>query len=115
MLKRASIVVAVLLALGACGAGAGAYTLAGFFFGFGGFLLSSVFTAAALVWLYRDNIVAYALTGFLIASVEGGLQLLEQSEPTIGMHGWIWLGAALLVVMAVWVFAMRTPRNPAVL
>ena len=73
----------------------------------------SAFTAAALLWLYRDNIVAYTLTGFLTVSVDGALQLLEQSEPVFGLHGWIWLGSAALVVVTLWVLAVRTPQNPA--
>jgi len=113
VLKRPSVVVVALLTLGACGAGAGAYTPAEFFFGFGEFVLSSAFTAAALLWLYRDNIVAYALTGFLTVSVDGALQLLEQSEPVFGLHGWIWLGSAALVVVTLWILAVRTPQNPA--
>ena len=113
VLKRPSVVVVALLTLGACGAGASAYTSAEFFFEFGEFVLSAAFTAAALLWLYRDNIVAYTLTGFLTVSVDGALQLLEQSEPVFGLHGWILLGSAALVVVTLWVLGVRTPQNPA--
>jgi membrane protease YdiL (CAAX protease family) len=112
VLKRPSFVVAALLSLGACAAGAGAYTPVEFFFEFVEFLLSSAFTAAAMVWLYRDNIAAYALTGFLTVSVDGALRLLEQSEPALSLHGWIWLGVAAFVVVTLWLVAMRAPPNP---
>jgi membrane protease YdiL (CAAX protease family) len=112
VLKRTSFVVVALLILGACGAGASAYTPAEFFFGWGGFLLSAGFTAAALVWLYRDNVVAYVLTGFLTESIEGALRLLEQPAPAYIQQGWIWLGVTAAVVIFLGVLAVRTPRNP---
>jgi hypothetical protein len=112
VLKRASLVISAVLILGACAAGAGAYTPEEFFFSWGGFLLSSAFTAGALIWLFRDNIAAYALTGFLITSVDGSIRLLEQSAEGFRLHGWIWLGVAGLVVVVLWVMAFRAPRNP---
>lgn len=113
ILRRTSIVIVALLVLGACGAGTGAYTAAEFFYGWGQFLLSSGITAIALVWLYRDNIAAYALTGFLTSCVEGGLRLLEQSAPAYQLQGWIWIGAAVVAVVGLTIVAFRTPRNPA--
>jgi len=115
VLRRASFVIVALLTLGACGAGADAYTSAEFFFGWGQFMVSSALTSAALVWLYRDNVVAYALTGFLTVSVDGALQLLEQPAQAFNVHGWIWLVITGLLVVILGVVAVRTPRNPAVL
>lgn len=113
VLRRTSIVIVVLLALGACGAGTGAYTAAEFFFEWGEFLLSAGITAVAIICLYRDNIAAYALTAFVAASIDGGLRLLDQSSPAFQLQGWIWLGLMGLIVLGLTVVALRTPRNPA--
>lgn len=111
VLGRTSFVVVALLCLGACAAGAGAYTPAGFFYEWGSFLLSAALTAAALAWLYRDNIAAYALTGFVTVSVEGGLRLLEQPGAAHSLHGWIWLVGASVLLVALWVLSLRVERN----
>ncbi len=113
VLQRGSFVVVALLTLGACSAGAGAYTTAEFFFGWGQFLLSAGCTAAALIWLYRDNVVAYALTGFLTVSIDGALRLVEQPAPAFSLQGWIWLGITGVILLALGIVAVRTPRNPA--
>lgn len=110
VLKRPSFVVTALLILGACIAGAGAYTPAEFFFSWGGFLLTAAITAAALAWLYRDNIAAYALTGFVTLSVDGSLAMIEQSAPSIRQQGWIWLGVALTLIVVSWILILRA-RN----
>lgn len=107
VLRRVSLVVLVLLALGASVAGADAYRVPVFFYELGGFAVAAAATAAAIAWLYRDNLAAYALTGFLAFSVHGGLLLAEQSATTYRVQGWIWLGAAGLVVLWLWRLAMR--------
>lgn len=111
VIRRPSLVVLALLAFGAATAGAEAYRVAGFFYEFGGFLFSTAVTAAAIAWLYRDNILAYLLTGFLTSITRSGVQLIDQ--PAYQVHGWVCLGIAILIVAGVCALALRTRGDDA--
>jgi membrane protease YdiL (CAAX protease family) len=110
VLRHGFFVVVAVLALGACLAGADAWSLPVFFYEWGGWLLGAAGIAAAIGWLYRDNIAAYVLTGFLTTAVEAGLLLSRQ--PAYSEQGWALLGLAGATLVAVWLGSLRAPRDP---
>ncbi len=96
VLRRPAVVILVLLACGGALAGAEAHRPAEFLYDLAWFALTAALLAAAVYWFFRDNVAAYALTGFLFAAAEGGLGLLDQSA--YAAQGWVMLvgGAAFL-------------------
>ena len=108
---HAAVAAVVVVVLTASGVGSASWSLATFGYEFGAALLSAAITAAAIAWLYRDNVAAYLLTGFLTGAVRGGLRLLD--HPAYAEQGWILLGCAAAALLGAGLLALRTPKTNA--
>ncbi len=81
-------------------------------------LLSGGFMALIIIFLLRDNILAYVFYGLFEGSLETGYQMLTQSAPEYQLHGWILVGVTLALTLGSWIWATkesnaRESRQPA--
>ncbi len=107
VIKRPSLIVTAVLVLSACGAGASAQTGGEFAASLSMSLLSSGFMALIIIFLLRDNILAYAFFGLFKGSLENGYLMLTQSPPEYQVHGWILVSAVLVPTLGSWVWGMK--------
>ena len=105
VIRRPPLVALVLLALGAAMAGAEAHRPAEFLYDLGWFVLTAGVLAAAVCWLFRDNVAAYALAAFLFTAVERGLGLVDQSA--YAAQGWVLLGLSAALLAGLWLLSSR--------
>jgi hypothetical protein len=114
VIKRPSLIVTTVLVLSACGAGASAQTGGEFAASLSMSLLSSGFMALVIIFLLRDNILAYVFYGLFKGSLESGYLMLTQSAPEYQLHGWILVSAVLVPTLGSWVWSMKKSRagNP---
>lgn len=98
-----------LILFSASGTAAESWTLASFAYEWGQFMLSTIVLILAILFLYRDNVAAYLLTGFLIGGLRAALRLLDQ--PAFALHGWILLGVCAAVLLGAWIVSFRAPKT----
>lgn len=101
VIKRPSLIVTTVLLLAACGAGASAQTGGEFAAALAVSLLSA--GHLAIIFLLRDNMLAYAFYGMFTVSLETSRWLVAQSAPELHMHGWILLSATIVLTFGSWV------------
>ena len=107
VLKRPSFVVAAVIAFGLVSAGAGAHNAGEFYLPFTLFLITTGVKAAVIIFLLRDNILAYVLFGFWSASLEPSYTMLTQAAPFYQIHGGIWMGISVVLVAGLWLQSRR--------
>lgn len=107
VIVRPSLIVTAVLILSACGAGASAQTAGEFTASFSMSLLNTGAMALILVFLLRDNILAYVLFGLFKGSLEGAYLMVTQPASLFQIHGWLLLGTILALTLGSWVLAMK--------
>ena len=111
VLKRPSIVVATIIAFGVVSAAADAHNSGEFYLDFTLFLITTSVKAAVIIFLLRDNILAYVLFGFWSASLEPSYNMITQSAPYYQIHGGIWMGISIVLVVGLWLQSRRQPST----
>ena len=109
VLKRPSIVIAVIIAFGLVSAAADAHNSGEFYLQFAVFLVTTGVKAAVIIFLLRDNILAYVLFGFWSASLEPSFDMLSQSASFYQIHGGIWMGLSVVLIAGLWLHSRLHP------
>ena len=111
VLKWPSIVIAVIIAFGLVSATADAHSSGEFYLQFARFLITTGVKAAVIIFLLRDNILAYVLFGFWSASLEPSYDMLSQSSSLYQIHGGIWMGLSVVVIAGLWLHSRLHPST----
>lgn len=110
VLRRPHFIILVLVLLSAALAGGSAINAGEFCLSLAQMALRVGYGVLIVYFLLRDNVLAYALFGFLSTAVDGSYHMASQSAPYYQIHGWIWLILSLLLVLGFWA---RYHRHPA--
>ena len=106
MIRRTSLIVTAVLVLTACSAGSSAHSGGQFAVSFSLSLIAGGVMALVLIFLLRDNILAYVCYGLLSGLVRGH-EMMTQSAPLYQIHGWALLAVILALVLGSWAWAFR--------
>ena len=106
VIKRPSLIVTTVLVLSACMAGASTQTGAEFLVALLLSLMNAGVLALLIIFLLRDNMLAYVFYG-LFSGVQSGYLMLNQSAQLFQVHGWITVSLILGLALCTWAWAMR--------
>ena len=99
ILKKPSYTAFALLAIGLVSAGSSAHDSGEFALALGLFALNLLFVLLLVVFLLRNNLLAYLLFGFLSSGLETAQNLLTLSAPFYRYHGYALLASLFLSVL----------------
>jgi hypothetical protein len=107
VIERPSLIVTTVLVLSACMAGASTQTGAEFLVAFLLSLMNAGVLALLIIFLLRDNLLAYVFYGLFLGGVQSGYLMLNQSALLFQIHGWITVSLILGLALGTWAWAMR--------